>query len=320
MRTFEGRPLPHPDEAVFDQGLAFDLGTLLSRRRALRMFGIGGGGLLLAACAPGASTPTAAPTAATGTTGTTGTTSATGTTGGVAAADCSTVIPQETAGPYPGDGSNGPDVLSQSGVVRSDIRSSFGELSGTADGVPLAIDLALLDVDNGCVPYAGAAVYLWQCDREGRYSLYSEGATEQNYLRGLQEADADGVVRFTSTFPACYSGRWPHLHFEVFPTLGEATDVANVIATSQVAIPADACSQVYGQAGYDGSVATFAQVSLETDNVFSDDAGASQLGTITGSYPDGFAIRLDVAVSPSTTPVPAGAPPGGPGGPPPGGG
>jgi len=35
-------------------------------------------------------------------------------------------IPEETAGPYPGDGSNGPNALTATGVVRSDIRSSFG--------------------------------------------------------------------------------------------------------------------------------------------------------------------------------------------------
>jgi hypothetical protein len=32
------------------------------------------------------------------------------------------VIPSETAGPYPGDGSNGPNALTQSGIVRADIR------------------------------------------------------------------------------------------------------------------------------------------------------------------------------------------------------
>lgn len=45
-------------------------------------------------------------------------------------------IPEETAGPYPGDGTDGPNVLTESGVVRSDIRSSFGSLTGTAQGVP----------------------------------------------------------------------------------------------------------------------------------------------------------------------------------------
>ena len=46
------------------------------------------------------------------------------------------VIPEETAGPYPGDGSNGPDVLAESGVVRSDIRSSFGTSIDRGGGRP----------------------------------------------------------------------------------------------------------------------------------------------------------------------------------------
>ena len=55
--------------------------------------------------------------------------------GSTTATECTT-IPEETAGPYPGDGSNGPDVLTQDGVVRADIRSSFGGATGTASGVP----------------------------------------------------------------------------------------------------------------------------------------------------------------------------------------
>lgn len=42
-----------------------------------------------------------------------------------ARAACS-LIPTETGGPFPGDGTNGPNVLTQSGSVRSDIRASFG--------------------------------------------------------------------------------------------------------------------------------------------------------------------------------------------------
>jgi protocatechuate 3,4-dioxygenase beta subunit len=68
---------------------------------------------------------------------------------------------------------------------------------------------------------------------------------DQNYLRGVQAADASGVVRFTSIFPACYSGRWPHIHFEVYPDLSAATDDANVIVTSQVALPEATCAEVY---------------------------------------------------------------------------
>ena len=61
--------------------------------------------------------------------------------------------------------------------------------------------------------------------------------TNQNYLRGVQEADANGKVTFTTIFPACYSGRWPHIHFEVYPSLAAATSVATRSATSQIAMP-----------------------------------------------------------------------------------
>jgi len=70
-------------------------------------------------------------------------------------------------------------------------------------------------------PLAGAAVYLWHCDIEGRYSMYD--IAEENYLRGVQESDNDGKFRFTSIFPAAYSGRWPHIHFEVYQDLKTAT-------------------------------------------------------------------------------------------------
>src|SRR5262249_35439127 len=137
-------------------------------------------------------------------------------------------VPEETAGPYPGDSSSGPNVLNQTGVVRSDIRSSFAGLSGTAAGVPLDIALTIVPAST-CAPLGNAAVYLWHCDRAGLYSLYSAGATNQNYLRGVQQADAAGTVRFTSIFPACYAGRWPHIHFEVYPSLAAAASVSNKI-------------------------------------------------------------------------------------------
>ncbi len=226
---------------------------------------------------------------------TTGTDSSTGTTGttGTGSTACSTV-PQETAGPYPGDGSNGPDVLSLSGVVRSDIRSSFAGLQGTADGVPLTIALTIVSAST-CAPLSGRAVYVWHCDRLGRYSLYSSDAADQNYLRGVQAADASGRVTFTSIFPACYSGRWPHIHFEVYPSLSAATDVGNKIATSQIALPKETCDQVYATSGYEQSVTNLSRVSLATDMVFSDGA-TLELGTISGGVAGGLTATLTVAV------------------------
>jgi protocatechuate 3,4-dioxygenase beta subunit len=274
-------------------GLHRDLlatGAQMDRRRVLRLartFGAGFGALQLLGCGKSPTSPT--DTSSSTSTTTTTTTTTTGSTSGA----CSR-IPQETAGPYPGDGSNGPNVLSLTGVVRSDIRSSFSGLSGTADGVPLSIVLNIVS-SSTCSPLAGQAVYLWHCDRPGRYSLYSSGVTNQNYLRGVQEADANGRVMFTSIFPGCYSGRWPHIHFEVYPSLSAATNVANKTATSQIALPKSACDLVYASSGYSSSVTNLSQVSLATDNVFSD-GSALELATAIGSVEGGFTATLTVAV------------------------
>ncbi len=288
--TYEGRPLANPAEDIYDQGLAFDIETLLDRRRMLKLIGFTGlsaGLVALAGCAPSAGASSGASASATS--------AASAAAASAAAADCA-VIPEETAGPFPGDGSNGPDVLSQSGVVRKDIRSSFGDYSGTAAGVPLTIKLAIQDAADGCAPIAKAAVYVWHCDRDGNYSLYSQAAASQNYLRGVQEAGDDGIVTFTSIFPACYSGRWPHIHFEVYRNLAAATDDANKIATSQIALPKATCDTVYATAGYEQSVRNMQQVSLQSDMVFGDDGGVHEIGTISGSTEGGYTVMLAVPV------------------------
>lgn len=207
--------------------------------------------------------------------------------------DCSR-IPEETAGPYPGEGSNGPNVLNQTGVVRSDIRSSFAGLSGTADGIPLSVVLNIVSASS-CAALAARAVYLWHCDRPGRYSLYSTGVTNQNYLRGVQEADSTGRVTFSTIFPGCYAGRWPHIHFEVYPSLTAATNAANKVATSQIALPKSACDLVYATAGYEQSVTNLAGTSLASDNVFSD-GSSLELATVQGSVGSGFTATLTVAI------------------------
>jgi hypothetical protein len=193
----------------------------------------------------------------------------------------------------------------------------------------MTLELTITDLANGGAPFEGVAVYVWHCNAAGGYSLYSEGITEENYLRGVQIADAAGTVSFTSVFPACYTGRWPHVHFEVYPDQASITDSANAIATSQVALPQDVCETVYATSGYEASVSNLAQVALDSDNVFGDDAGASQLATVTGDVGSGYVVFLAVGVDTTTTPTggqlsgdgaPAGAPGGEGGGTPPSGG
>lgn len=223
------------------------------------------------------------------------TTSSSSSTATPTTAAAGTEIPEETSGPYPGDGSNGVNVLTESGIVRSDISSSFGTSSGVAAGVPLTITLKVLDTANGSAPLKGAAVYLWHCDQSGRYSLYSDGVTNENYLRGVQAARADGTVTFTSIYPAAYSGRWPHLHFEVYPSLADATRASGKLRTSQVALPEKASKLVYATDGYDASLGNLAQTSLQTDMVFGD-GWSLQLGTVTGDVDTGMTVTLTVPV------------------------
>jgi hypothetical protein len=138
-------------------------------------------------------------------------------------------------------------------------------------------------------------VYAWHCDIVGRYSMYDEGVAEENYLRGVQESDADGVLAFTSVFPGAYAGRWPHIHFEVYESVDAATSAGSKLKTSQIALPAETCELVYATEGYEQSAENLSQTSLDTDNVFSD-GYAGQLATASGAVDSGFTIKLNVGV------------------------
>jgi protocatechuate 3,4-dioxygenase beta subunit len=268
-----------------DRGLLFDLGTM-NRRRALGLLGGVGALAALAACSTATgSTSTGSPSSS----------SSSSSTSSSNADGTLTEVPDETAGPYPGDGSNGANVLDDSGIVRSDIRSSFGSSTTTAQGVPLTIKLTVRDTATGSAK-TGAAVYLWHCDRDGQYSLYSRSITNENYLRGVQEADSTGTVTFTSIYPACYDGRWPHIHFEVYSSVADATSSGPIVKTSQIALPKEACEAVYATDGYSTSVQNLSRVSLKTDNVFGNDTGIHQIATMSGDVSSGYTAALTIGV------------------------
>jgi len=281
MRRGHGRAasLPRDLDTLLRQARRRDVLRFLGAASLLPLFGCGTGAEALGS------------TSADG-----GSASSSGSDGGTASGSCA-IIPEETAGPYPGDGSNGPNALALSGIVRSDIRASLGGSSAVATGVPLTITLTLVDPVSSCSPVVGAAVYLWHCDALGRYSLYSSGVTNESWLRGVQASDAAGQVRFTTIFPGCYSGRWPHVHFEIYPTLASATSSASKRATSQLALRQATASEVYATSGYTGSAANLANVSLATDMVFADGA-TLETPTVSGSINAGFEAALTVGVVP----------------------
>jgi protocatechuate 3,4-dioxygenase beta subunit len=156
--------------------------------------------------------------------------------------------------------------------------------------------LNLVDTSASCAKLSGYAVYLWHCDRDGLYSLYSQGVTNQNYLRGVQATDSNGSVTFTTIFPACYAGRMPHIHFEIYPSLTKAVVYTNKVRTSQLALPLDACNAVYATEGYSKSIQNLSQISFASDNVFSDGT-SQQLATVTGSVAAGYAASLKVGIA-----------------------
>jgi protocatechuate 3,4-dioxygenase beta subunit len=268
------------------------LATQSSRRRSLRWLLASAAAVPLAGCGGGSSSAGTTASTLASTTGSTGTTTTTGT--------CA-VIPEETGGPYPGDGtnSNGSGVanaLTLSGIVRSDIRKSVTPGSATAAGIPTTLKLQIVNVGASCASAAGTAVYLWHCDRDGNYSMYASTLTNENYLRGVQEADSTGTVTFTTIFPGCYSGRMPHIHFEVYPSLAKATSAANRIKTSQFTFPMTTLNEAYAITAYSTSSRNLASMSYATDNVFSDGTSL-QMASVTGDPVNGYVVTLTIGVS-----------------------
>lgn len=168
-KGFPDERCPRHKYDAYHVGLATDLSTLISRRRAMKLFA--GTALTLGACGN----------------------------------DDETVS---------GVGSNGPNVLNDSGIVRSDITSSFGSSTTKAGGLPLTVNLVILD---------------------------------------------------------------------------------QAVATSQLALPEEACRLVYATTGYEQSVRNLARTTLARDNVFGD-GSSQQLATVSGSVGAGYTAELSVPV------------------------
>ena len=221
------------------------------------------------------------------------------------AADGTTCIklPAETNGPFPADGSNSSaganvNVLTKSGIIREDIRPSFDGLTIVADGVPTTLELTIVDVSNACTPLANHVIYIWQCDAAGSYSIYERA--DSNDLRGAAITDEKGIARFTTVFPGCYSGRWPHIHFEIFASPDKAASGSASLLTSQFAMPKATCDAVYAaHPAYAKSPANLASLSIATDGIFADNTPeqiAAQTLVLTGDAATGLKATARIAI------------------------
>jgi protocatechuate 3,4-dioxygenase beta subunit len=268
-----------------------------TRRQMLRLMTLSGAASLLDACGGGNSSSTASTTSSTTPATTTTTTTPTTTSSCV-------VSSTETNGPYPADGTNtssgsSSNVLPLASAVRSDIRSSFLSTSTAATGVRVDLTLKLVNVKNTCASLAGYAIYLWHCDAQGRYSLYD--LPNESYLRGIQVTDSNGQVTFTTIFPGAYSGRYPHIHFEVFSSLANATSGRNSLLISQLAVPLAQSQEVYTDATLYGASATrLPQTRISADNVFGDNTSAQiaqQTIAMSGSRTAGYTGTVLIGIN-----------------------
>ena len=124
------------------------------------------------------------------------------------------------------------------------------DITGGRGGVPLQVELLVVDVEADCAPIAGAEVDLWHADARGDYSGYQDFNTVgEDWLRGQQTTDSEGLAHFGSIFPGSYPGRSVHLHVKVrAPGFDELT--------TQVYFPDELAAAILASAGYDGAAMT----------------------------------------------------------------
>jgi protocatechuate 3,4-dioxygenase beta subunit len=119
------------------------------------------------------------------------------------------------------------------------------DISEGVTGLPMR--LALLVVDDTCVPVEGASVDVWHTSLTGLYSgedaaaactQGDEAAKTQRFFRGVQSTDGAGRVDFDSCLPGGYPGRTLHVHFTVRVGTQE-------YVTSQLFFPSALVDDVY---------------------------------------------------------------------------
>jgi protocatechuate 3,4-dioxygenase beta subunit len=90
-------------------------------------------------------------------------------------------------------------------------------------GLPMRLMFLLIDA-NTQQPIENASVEIWFANVDGVYSgetpseicnAYDEDVMQQAFMRGIQYADADGIVQFDVVYPGWYSGRTPHIHVRI---------------------------------------------------------------------------------------------------------
>jgi len=138
----------------------------------------------------------------------------------------------------------------------------------------------------------GAQVDIWHCDALGVYSDATDrsfNTVGQDFLRGYQVTDANGVVKFTTIYPGWYPGRAVHIHFKV---RGTNASGQNYEFTSQFFFDDALSEQVFTQGAYAAKGTGFLRNAQ--DNIFRGGGDQTTL-TLTPSG-DGYASTFDIGI------------------------
>ena len=258
---------PHLDDDNDDELV----GSILSRRRALRLLGLGGSVAALAAggvLAQRAGGPAGAGGTSAGTSG------ATGLPGCV-------VRPAMTEGPY----------FVESEPRRADLRkdTTTGRVSA---GVPLTLTFVVSKVAVGsCTPRGSVLIDVWHCDALGMYSGVS--GNSGNFLRGSLVTDAQGKASFTTVYPGWYQGRAVHIHFKLRPL--DASGKATGEFTSQLFFPESVNSAVFARAPY-SQKGPKADTPNAQDGIYRN-GGSQLLLDVKGDASKGYTATFDVGLN-----------------------
>ena len=193
------------------------------------------------------------------------------------AASC-TLIPVETAGPFP------LDLTENTTFFRQDIRES-------KTGIQLNLKIKIIGNEN-CLPMENVRVNIWHCDKDGLYSGYSQtnnpGQSGLTYLRGYQFTDSNGEVEFVTIFPGWYNGRICHIHFQAYVNSSYA-------AISQLTFPIETKQAIYSD---NSSVYTNGTdpMSISSDNVFSDGYSFQMASLTANASTGGYDAYLEVTI------------------------
>ncbi|MGI0493655.1 intradiol ring-cleavage dioxygenase [Alkalinema pantanalense CENA528] len=148
--------------------------------------------------------------------------------------------PTQTEGPY----------FVDEKLQRSDIRINTADQAVSA-GIPLALQFRVSQISTDrCQPIVGAMVDIWHCDANGVYSDVQDRSFNtigQNFLRGYQLTNDEGITQFVTIYPGWYSGRTVHIHFKIRLTNSSGQ---NYEFTSQLYFDDAVTDRVYAQLPY----------------------------------------------------------------------